>query len=232
VRAPLAIVCLVSIAGFYSTLVHPTRVNNEFRLGAALSLSVVSDSSSSVESGPAQAKTAALPSLDLEASLGIRDTSVGDPGFGLRLSGRAGLGGYGGSAYAELPRAWAGDIDAGVGVQLHRGALTMFTPYVQVGAMRGKESAWFLRSGAASVSSNDSTDWKLLWIPTVGWYRHRRSGFDGGLYLSAVIGDQPTVKRDCILFGCLAGEGSGNVRTFLVFGMTVSAPLAAERLQR
>ena len=231
-RVPLAI-GLVSIMGCYSTLVHPTRVNSEFRLGAALSVSGVSDSSSNVESAPTRAKAATLPSLDLEASLGIRDTSAGDPGFGLRVSGRVGLGGYGGAAYAELPRAWAGDIDAGFGVQLHRNAVTMFMPYVQVGAMRGTESSWFLRNGVASVRDNDTaTDWSMLWIPTIGWYRHRRSGFDGGLYLSALIGDQPIIKRDCIIFGCLAGEGGGGVRTFLIFGMTVSAPLAGDPVRR
>lgn len=219
-------------AGCYSTVVHPTRVNSEFRLGAALTVSVVSDSSTSVEGGTTEAKTATLPSLDLEASLGIRDTSVGNPGFGLRLSGRVGLGGYGGAAYAELPRAWAGDIDAGFGVQLHRSRVDMVMPYVQVGAMRGTESSWFVRNGAARVMASDSTDWKLLWIPTVGWYRHRRSGLEGGVYLSAVIGDQPIVKRECILFGCLGSDEGGGVRTFLIFGMNVGYPLAGDAVRR
>ena len=127
---------------------------------------------------------ALLPSLDLEASLGIRDTSAGDPGFGLRIAGRVGIAGYGGAAYAELPRAWIGDIDAGVGVQLHHSRLTMFMPYFQVGTMRGTGSSWFLRNGVVRIAPGDSADQTLLWIPTVGWYRHRRSGFEGGLYLS------------------------------------------------
>lgn len=223
---------LFFVAGCYSTVVHPTRVNSEFRVGAALSISIVSDSSTSVEGGTTDTKAATLPSLDLEASLGIRDTSAGDPGFGLRLSGRVGFGGYGGSAYAELPRAWAGDIDAGFGVQLHGGAVDMFMPYVQVGAMRGTESSWFLRNGAAWVTTSDSTDWKLLWIPTVGWYRHRQSGFEGGVYLSAVIGDQPIVKTECVLFGCLGGDNAGGMRTFLILGMTVSNPLAGDAVRR
>ena len=231
-RVSLAIACLISSGGCYSTLVHPTRVNSEFRLGAALSVSVVSDSSSNIESGPGKAKAATLPSLDLEASLGMRDTSVGDPGFGLRVSGRVGLGGYGGAAFAELPRKWIGDIDAGFGVQLHNSAVDMIMPYVQIGAMRGTESSWFLRNGAARVTAGDSTDWRLLWIPTVGWYRHRRSGFEGGLFLTAVIGDQPTVRSECVLFGCLAGEDGGGVKTFLIFGMSISSPLVGDPVRR
>ena len=231
-RIPLAIACLVSSVGCYSTLVHPTRVNSEFRLGAALSVSVVSDSASNIESSSTQAKSATLPSLDLEASLGIRDTSVGDPGFGLRISGRAGLGGYGGAAFAELPRKWIGDLDAGLGIQLHRGVTAMVMPYFQIGAMRGTESSWFLRNGAAKVRESDSTGWRLLWIPTVGWFRHRRSGFEGGLFLTAVIGDQPTLERECVLFGCLAGEDGGGVRTYLIFGMSVSSPLAGDPVRR
>ena len=228
----LALAPLTFVAGCFTTVVHPTRVNSEFRLGTALSISVVSDSSTSVESGPTEAKTTTLATLDLDASIGIRDTAVGDPGFGLRISGRVGLGGYGGSAYAELPRAWAGAIDAGFVVQLHRGAVDMVMPYVQVGSMRGTESSWFLRNAAARVTAGDSTDWKLLWLPTVGWYRHRRSGFEGGLYLSAVIGNQPRVDRPCILFDCLNSESGGGVRTFLIFGMTVSYPLVGDPVRR
>ncbi len=231
-RIPLAIACLTSSVGCYSTLVHPTRVNSEFRLGAALSVSVVSDSSSNVESGPGKTQTSTLPSLDLEASLGIRDTSVGDPGFGLRISGRVGLGGYGGSAFAELPRKWIGDIDAGFGVQLHNSTVDLIMPYFQIGVMRGTESSWFLRNGAARVTASDSTDWRLLWIPTVGWYRHRRSGFEGGVFLTAVIGDQPTVANECLLFGCLASADGGGVKTFVIFGMSISSPLAGDPVRR
>ena len=100
------------------------------------------------------------------------------------------------------------------------------------GAMRGTESSWFVRNGISWVDVGRSTERTVLWLPTVGWYRHRRNGFEGGLYLSAVIGDQPIVERECILFGCLASEGGGSVRTFLIFGMTVSYPLAGDPLRR
>ena len=220
------------VVGCYSTVVHPTRVDNSFRLGAALSVSAVTDSSFYGEGSSVEAQRSLFPTLDLEASLGIRDTSVGDPGFGLRLSGRAGLSGYGGAAYVELPRAWAGDIDAGFGVQAHQGRVDFVMPYFQFGAMRGTESSWFLRNGVASVATSDSTDRRLLWLPTVGWYRHRRNGIDGGLFLSAVIGNQPFVHRECILFGCLAAVSGGGVRTFLILGMTVSAPLASDPVRR
>ena len=218
---------LASIAGCYPALVHPTRVESAFRLGAAVSVSLVSDSASIAPDGRVQDEVTVLPSVDLQASLGIRDTSAGSPGLGLRLAAVLGLGGYGGSAYVELPRVWAGDIDAGVGVDLHRSALRVVMPYVQFGAMRGSASSWFVRNGVARVAARDSTEWKLLWLPTAGWYRHRRNGFDGGLYLTAVIGNQPLVVRECILFGCFA-YGNAFMRTFLIFGTTVTFPLAGE----
>jgi hypothetical protein len=207
-------------------------VDHAFRLGATTSVSVVFDSSTYVENGTTEAKMGFLPSMDLEASLGIRDTSAGDPGFGLRISGRVGLGGYGGAAYAELPRAWIGNVDAGIGIQLQRSRLDMVIPYIQIGMMRRTESSWFLRNGIVQVAVSDSTDRTLLWMPTVGWYRHRRSGFEGGWYVTAVIGDQPVVKRECILFGCLAAESYGGVRTFLMFGATISKPLAGDPPRR
>jgi hypothetical protein len=212
----LAFAALLFVGGCYPTTVHPTRVDPTFRLGAALAVSVIYDSSD----GSPDAERVSIPSLDLEASLGIRDRSLREPGIGLRFSGTVGISGFGGSAYAEVPRAWGGDVDAGVGIQLHRGSVHLFMPYAQFGT-QGTESSWFLRNGVAWVTPRDSTRWQPVWVPTVGFYQHRQGGSNRGLFLTAVIGNQPLVKRDCFLFECFDG-GSAYTRTILIFGATTS----------
>ncbi len=90
-RACVAVIGFLATTGCFSVMPHPTRVDNAFRLGATLSVSAVSDSSSNIEDASTDVEMGALPLLDLEASIGIRDTSIGNPGFGLRLAGVAGI---------------------------------------------------------------------------------------------------------------------------------------------
>ena len=93
-------------------------------------------------------------------------------------------------------------------------------PYLQVGVMRGTESSWFMRNGIAWATAGDSSKRALLWLPTVGWYRHRGSGTDRGLFLTAVIGNQPFIDRECYLHDCFA-----HTRTVLIVGLMTSLVL-------
>jgi len=221
----LAVVSLLPVAGCFPAVVHPTRVGSEFRLAPVLSTSLVEDSSGgspNVWRGP-------TVSLDVEASLGIRDTSSGSQGMGLRLGGSGGLAGYGGSVYVELPRGWLGEVDAGLGILFHRGLVRVQMPYLQFGALRGSESSWFMRNGVAWITTRDSTDRRPAWVPTLGWMRHRSGTggtIDGALYLTGIVGNQPQARRGCILFECVGGE-SAFVRTLLILGMSVSLPFQA-----
>lgn len=219
-RSFLALLGLPALAGCFPVL---ARVESGFRLAAISSFAIVSDSGA--ESG--DVARAVVPSFDLEASLGIRDTSR-DYGPGLRLAASAGLGGYGGSAYVELPRDQFGDLDVGIGVATHHGALSLWSPYLQLGRREGQDMSWFLRNGVSFAAPADSSDWSILWVPTVGIALHRPSR-DAGLFLSAVIGRQQRVERACFFFECFSYSNSF-VRTQVMIGASVSFTLLSRHV--
>lgn len=206
-----ALVGLLCLTGCFPVFAHPTRVRSGFQLSEYTSVALISDSTGD----PKREVLTALPSIDVEAALGIRDTSRNDgPGFRLALSG--GLSGYGGSAYVELPRNQFGGFDVGVGVAGHRGASLLWTPYVQVGRVEDADMSWFLRNGIAFATPLDSARASVLWIPTVGIVRHRPSR-EATIFLSAVVGAQQPVERPCF-FDCT----SSALRTLVMLGASLS----------
>lgn len=204
----------ILLTGCFPVMAHPTRVEPGLRLTPIASIALIVDSSGA--GGPVT--HAVVPSLDFEASLAVRDSFRVD-GPGLRLSAAAGMSGYGGAAYAELPRDQFGDFDVGVGLAAHRGALKLWTPYVQFGRHEAEDMSWFLRNGIAFAAPLDSARWSVLWIPTVGVARHRSNRI-ATLFLSAVIGRQQDVDRPCF-FDCQ----SAFVRTQVMLGSSLSFTL-------
>ena len=213
-RASFALAAVVAIAGCYPVFSHPTRVDPGFRLASFASVSLVSDSS--VAEG--RTRLSAMPSIDFEASLGVRDTSR-DDGFGLRLAASGGFSGFGVSTYVELPRGNVGTFDTGIGIALHGGVMSMWTPYGQFGRHESEDMSWFVRNGIAFVTPADSGERAVLWLPTVGIVRHRPYR-DAALFLSAVVGRQPLRDGPCY-FSC---EGP-SLRTLVMVGASVSFTL-------
>lgn len=205
---------LACLTGCFPVLAHPTRVESGFKLTSHASFSLVSDSTGE----PRRETYVFVPSIDFEASLGIRDTSRVD-GPGLRLAAAGGLSGFGGSAYVELPREQFGDFDFGFGIAGHGGALTMWTPYLQLGRHESDDMSWFVRNGVTFATGSDSTNWAVLWVPTVGIVRHR-SYRDASLFLSAVVGHQDAVASPCF-FTC---DGP-TMRTRVMVGASLSFTL-------
>jgi hypothetical protein len=213
-RCYTVLVGLTCFTGCFPVLAHPTRVESGFKLSSFTSVSLVSDSTGE----PSRATYTVLPSIDFEASLGIRDTSRID-GPGLRLAASGGLSGLGASAYLEWPRDQFGDFDLGFGIAGHGGALNTWTPYLQVGRYESEDMSWFVRNGVTFATSSDSTNWAVLWVPTVGIVRHRPYR-DAALFLSAVVGSQQAVDGPCF-FSC---EGP-TMRTRVMLGASVSFTL-------
>ena len=213
-RAHSALVVLTCVTGCYPVLSHPTRVEGGFKLTSFTSISLVSDSSTS----EGRTKFVAMPSVDFETALGIRDTSRSD-GAGLRLALSGGLSGFGASAYLELPRDQFGDFDVGFGVAGNGGVITVWTPYVQFGRYESEDMSWFVRNGVAFASTADSLQGSVLWVPTVGIVRHRLYR-DAALFLSAVVGSQPLREGPCF-FTC---DGP-SMRTLVMLGASVSFTL-------
>ena len=213
-RSSVAVAAVFWLAGCYPVFSHPTRVDPGFRLASYASVSLVSDSS--IEEG--RTRLAAMPSIDFEASLGVRDTSR-DNGYGLRLAASGGFSGFGVSTYVELPRGNFGMFDTGVGLAVHGGVLSMWTPYVQFGRHEDEDMSWFVRNGVAFVTPADSSRRSVLWLPTVGIARHRPYR-DSALFLSAVVGNQQLLDGPCY-FSC---EGP-SLRTLVMVGASVSFTL-------
>ena len=205
---------LICLTGCYPVLAHPTRAESGFRLTSFGSFALVSDSSED----DGRRTLVFVPSIDFEASLGIRDTSRND-GVGLRVAANGGLSGYGGSAYLEVPRDLFGSVDVGVGIAGHGGALTLWTPYLQFGRYESEDMSWFVRNGIAFTAKADSSEASVLWVPTVGIVRHRSSR-DAALFLSAVVGRQPLLEGPC-LFAC----SGPSMRTLVMVGASLSFTL-------
>jgi hypothetical protein len=195
-------------------LAHPTRVESGFKLSNHTSVSLISDSTGE----PRRETYVVVPSIDFEASLGIRDTSRLD-GPGLRLAASGGFSGFGASAYVEWPRDQFGDFDLGFGLAGHGGALSSWTPYLQLGRYESEDMSWFVRNGVTFATSADSTDWAVLWVPTIGIVRHR-SYRETSLFLSAVVGRQRAVASPCF-FTC---DGP-TMRTRVMLGASLSFTL-------
>jgi hypothetical protein len=213
-RTYSALAGLICITGCYPVLSHPTRAESGFRLTSFTSFAMVSDSGDDA----GRRSLLFVPSIDFEASLGIRDTSR-DDGAGLRLAASGGLSGYGGSAYVEVPRDLFGSFDVGFGVAGHGGALTLWTPYLQFGRYESEDMSWFVRNGIAFTAKVDSGKGSVLWVPTVGIVRHRSSR-DAALFLSAVVGSQPLLDGPC-LFAC----SGPSMRTLVMVGASMSFTL-------
>lgn len=213
-RNSSAVVGLVCLTGCFPVLAHPTRVEPGFKLSNFTSVSLVSDSTGE----PRRQTYVVLPSIDFEASLSVRDTSRLD-GPGLRLAASGGFSGFGASAYVEWPRDQFGDLDLGFGVAGHGGALTSWTPYLQLGRYESEDMSWFVRNGVMFATGSDSTNWAVLWIPTVGIVRHR-SFRDAALFLSAVVGKQRALDGPCF-FTC---DGHA-MRTQVMLGASLSFTL-------
>jgi len=211
---------LVLCASCYPALAHPTRVEGGLRLGAVLGTSFGTDSSDESQ----DVTNVVIPSIDLELSVGIRDTSNA-AGAGYRIGGMAGFRGLGASIYAEVPRPWLGTFDAGLGFAAHRGEMKFLMPYGQFGRASGSRSSWFLRNGIAWVADRDSSTWSALWIPSVGSWR-RFGSREGAIWVTAVVGNQPRIERTCIFFECFSGTSSF-VRTSVILGFTYSFLLAS-----
>jgi hypothetical protein len=209
------------LGGCFPSLPHPTRVEPAFRVGPHLSFTHVSDSSAASER-PAKAVAA---SVDVIASIGIRDTSRLDSP-GILIGGTAGFSGYGATFYGELPRPHFGALDAGLGIAVHRGAFTSFTPYVQFGRQLG-EFSWFARNAVFFIGRRDSLNASPLWVPTVGVYRHHGRGRESSLYVAGVIGPQPRVERYCVFFECFAYSNS-YTRAYLIVGSSFTIALSTE----
>jgi hypothetical protein len=210
---------LVCVTGCYPVLVHKTRVEPGFQVSTVLNLAFVTDSAGQT----GDVARGVVPSFDLEASVGIRDSSR-DNGPGLRLSAFAGLGGYGGSAYVEAPRSLIGDFDLGFGLAGLHGGVSLWTPYVQIGRAHREDLSWFVRNGVAFGTPSDSADGAVVWIPTVGIFRHRAQR-DASLFISAVVGRQQRVERACLFFDCLSSYSNSFVRTQVMLGASLSFTL-------
>jgi hypothetical protein len=190
----LAAVLCVVLPGCYPVLGHPTRVESGAIMRVILSTTFISDSTYEGVSVPFPG----VPSLDVELSTGIRDTSFDSRGPGLRLGASAGLSGFGLSAYAELPRHWLNEADAGVGIAFHGGALASWMPYAQFGRRMNERHDWFVRN-ALAFGHDESARHSMLWIPTLGVTRVTRTGSEYALFLSLVFGNQPWIERPCFL---------------------------------
>jgi hypothetical protein len=209
-----ALAFLTAVSGCYPIIAHPTRVESGMKLTTLSSFAMVSDSAA----GDERRSLAVVPSIDVEAALGIRDTTRTD-GTGLRISAFAGFSGYGGSVYLEAPREFLGSFDAGAGVAAHAGFGGVWTPYVQFGRREDEEMSWFVRNSAAFTARHDSTAAAVVWIPTVGIVR-QRSNRENVMFLSAVVGRQPLYQGPC-LFAC---EGP-SLRTLVMVGASLSFSL-------
>ena len=217
-RIPVALAALFGVTGCFPVFAHPTRVESAFQVSATSTLGFVTDSAGQT----GDVTRGLLPVIDLEASLGMRDSTRED-GLGLRLSVSAGLSGYGGSAYFEAPRELFGAIDLGVGLAGHHGGISFWTPYLQFGRQYQQDRSWFVRNGVAFTTTTDSTDGAVVWIPTVGIVSQRARG-NGALFLSAVVGRQQRVERTCLFFECFSYSNSF-VRTQVMLGVSLGVTL-------
>ena len=213
---------LACLTGCVPVLAHPTRVEAGFKLTSHASFSLVSDSTGE----PRRETYVVVPSIDFEASLGLRDTSRVD-GPGVRLAASGGFSGFGASAYVEWPRDQAGDFDLGFGIAGHGGALVSWTPYLQFGRHESEDMSWFLRNGVTFATRPDTTYWAVLWIPTVGIVRHR-SHRDAVLFLSAVIGHQRAVASPCF-FTCDGATMRTRVMVGASLNFTLMTPYRPDR---
>jgi len=217
----LTCLALVLCTACFPALAHPTRVERGLRLGAVLGTSFGTDSGAESH----ELTNVVIPSIDLELSVGIRDTaSAGAAGY--RLGGMAGFRGLGLSVYAETPRPWLGTFDAGLGFAAHQGEMKFLMPYAQFGRASASGSSWFIRNGIAWMADRDSSTWSALWIPSVGSWRRFGRHRDGAIWLTAVVGNQPRIERDCLFFECFSGSSSF-VRTSVILGFSYSFLLAS-----
>ena len=201
---------------------HPTRVEQGFRVGVNAGFAHISDSSVSRQ----QSRSGMLPFADVVVELGIRDTTL-ESGTGYTISAIAGFSGHGASVYLEPSRDFLGEVDAGFGLSVHRGAYTSVAPYVQIGRPNNDDSEWFVRNTIAFARTMDRNESTILWIPATGIstrIRQRR----GSLYLAAVVGHQPDVTRYCLFFRCMDHSNSF-VRTSFMLGGTVTINVETRR---
>lgn len=202
---------LAVLTGCYPVFAHPTRVESGAKLSSFTSFALVSDSGR--EDG--RRNLLFVPSIDFEASLGIRDTSRSD-GPGLRLAASGGLSGWSGSVYMEAPRDRFGPVDAGLGFTAYGGAGPLWSTYVQFGRRESDEMSWFLRNGVAFDARTDSAESAVLWVPTVGIVRHRLYR-EATIFLSAIVGRQLLYQGPCF-FTC-SGPA---IRTLAMVGASMS----------
>jgi hypothetical protein len=224
-RVLIALAGSLGVTGCFPVFAHPTRVASAFQISATSTLGFVTDSAGQT----GDVARGLLPVFDLEASLGIRD-STRDDGPGLRLSASAGFSGYGGSAYVEAPRDLFGTLDLGVGLAGHRGGVSFWTPYMQLGRQYQQDLSWFVRNGVAFATSADSTDGAVVWIPTVGIVRQRTRS-NSAFFLSAVVGRRQRVERACLFFECFSYSNSF-VRTQVMLGASLGVTLTPYRPDR
>ena len=215
-----ACLALIVCAGCFPALAHPTTVERGVRLGAVLGASFGSDSGGESQ----QLTNVVIPSIDVDISVGIRDTSNANA-VGYRVGGVAGFRGLGASIYAEAPRQWLGTFDAGLGFAAHQGEMKFLMPYLQLGRASASGSSWYIRNGLAWMADRDSSQWSALWIPSVGTWRRFGRNREGAIWLTAIIGNQPRIERDCVFFECFSGS-SNFVRTSVILGFTYSFLLA------
>ncbi len=201
---------------------HPTRVDAAFRVGVASGIAMVVDSNTTRE----DVRAVGVPFADLDVALGIRDTtSVDKPG--VRLAGSAGMTGIGGSAYLELPRRMFGILDAGAGIAYHRGSFNTLLPYAQFGGPISRDADWFVRNAVAFVRNPTDHESATLWMPSAGMFRRNGSRMSS-VYLAAVIGGQPRIRRYCVIYRCIP-YSNRDVHTFLIVGGSVSFAIATPR---
>lgn len=188
-NAPLVLPIAALMSGCLPVMPHPTRVEPAFHIGMNVGFAIVSDST-----GSRGRTTGGIPFVDTEFALGLRDPSRND-GPGLRLGTTAGMSGYAGALYTELPRPFLGEIDSGIGVFVHRGIYHDLGSYVQFGRSGSFES-WYVRN--AIVLSENHGVRRPVWMPTFGFVADRGTRMIQ-VYLAAVIGQQPPT---CGTIGC------------------------------
>ena len=209
--SPVLVTLAALASGCLPVMPHPTRVEPAFHMGMHAGFVVFSDSTTSRGRG-----TGGIPFVDTEFALGLRDPSREDlPGF--RVSLMAGLSGYAGSLYMELPRPFLGDIDTGLGAFLHRGRYRNLGAYFQFGHNSASDLAWYVRN--AIVLSENHGVTRTVWMPTLGVTVDRGTQITQ-LYLAAAIGQQPPI---CTWFSC--AETTYRQQTNFVVGVSMSRQL-------
>lgn len=217
-RSCLSLVFTVAASACYPMLSHEPRVEP--------GVSIVLHNGLHFHRGPSDSlrprRHRVIPAMGFQVAMGFRSADSDGPAIrlagGLNVLALAALG----DIYLESPRAFLGEVDAGLGIGAQFGDQMAMLPYFTLGHRIGEESSWFT-THAVGATRFPGDNWHTVWLPTLAIgtpYRARRIH----VFATGVIGGADCPKIVC--WDSLRG------RPFFLFGVAseVRPPRIARRL--